>query len=153
MSEYIMSNLDTLPGWVLLIFTVGSSLVEIAPVKWKPLSWICKKAGQAINGDVLEQMDKLRTELQALKQKMQNMEDKEAEDKAICWRNSILAFGDELLHDVRHSQERFDQVLEDIGDYEKYCSTHPNFKNRKTVATTRHILDTYQHLLETHDFL
>ena len=68
-------------------------------------------------------------------------------------RTHIFRFGDELLHGVDHSKEHFDQVLDDISKYEKYCRTHQDYPNDKAVATIKQIKKTYQKCLEKNSFL
>lgn len=68
-------------------------------------------------------------------------------------RNRILLFGDEARRGVKHSEEHFNQVLEDITDYELYCSKHPEFPNEKAVITCRRIKEIYEKCLIDKDFL
>ena len=65
----------------------------------------------------------------------------------------VLRFGDELLHDVRHTKEHFDDVLRDITEYEKYCLEHPEFENDQMHITAEHIKETYHKCLREHSFL
>lgn len=65
----------------------------------------------------------------------------------------ILRFGEEILRNIRHTKEHFDQILIDITVYEKYCLTHPEFENDVTVETISHIKDVYQKCWKEHSFL
>lgn len=78
-----------------------------------------------------------------------------AESRAVTARFRILAFGDELLYepDKKHSKDSFDQINSFIDFYEKYCSSHPDFKNNQTGATVEHIKKTYKDRLDKRDFL
>jgi len=89
----------------------------------------------------------------ALEREIQELRRITDERNAIDCRSHILRFGDEILHDIRHSKEHFDQILRDIKAYEAYCKQHPNFENNTTLMTTRQILTTYQRCMETHGFL
>ena len=75
------------------------------------------------------------------------------ERDAILCRSRILLFGDEILHEVRHSKEHFDQILLDISTYENYCDTHPTFENNQSVMTIQNIKDVYHDCMKKHDFL
>ncbi len=76
------------------------------------------------------------------------------EAKAVDARRRILQFSDSLIHeDKRHSKEYFDQVMDDITAYEKYCDDHKGFKNNKAVASISHITKVYTERLEKKDFL
>ena len=80
--------------------------------------------------------------------------DKEAQEReAITARVRILKFMDELLEGRKHTKDSYDQVMTDITNYNKYCSTNPDFKNNQTEATIEYINKEYQKRLEKHDFL
>lgn len=80
--------------------------------------------------------------------------DKEAQEReAITARVRILKFMDELLEGRKHTKDSYDQVMTDITNYNKYCSTNPDFKNNQTEATIEYINKDYQKRLEKHDFL
>ncbi|MBE5996994.1 MAG: hypothetical protein E7240_06540 [Lachnospiraceae bacterium] len=74
---------------------------------------------------------------------------REAENRRV----RILRFEDELQEERRHSKDSFDQVMNDITEYNQYCAKHPEFKNEQTVATASHITSVYHERLERHDFL
>lgn len=130
----------------LLALIAGTTLVQIAPIKVNPWSWLAKAIGRAINAEVIQKVDKLEGDLK-------NLKDQSEEHAAKSCRVRILRFGDEILHDVHHSKEHFDQILLDITEYENYCKSHPEFKNNMTVITTSRIKSTYEQCLEDHSFL
>lgn len=123
-----------------------ATLFQIAPIKINPWTSLAKAIGRAINAEVIEKVGNLEKDLAALR----NESDERAAKDA---RVRILRFGDEILHDKLHSKEHFDQILQDITDYEHYCETHPHFKNNTTVMTTARILETYEQCLKDHSFL
>jgi hypothetical protein len=129
-------------GLTLVLMT----LVQIAPIKINPWSWIGKMIGRAINGEVLDKVNTLANDVKELKEE-------DAEQWASLSRSHILRFGDELLHGVPHSKEHFDQILLDISKYEDYCDDHPNYKNNIANATIKQIKNTYQKCLEDNKFL
>lgn len=130
-------------GGVLLILM---TLVQIVPVKINPWTWVTRRIGRAINGEVLEKVNTLAKDLKDLKEN-------DEEEWITLSRTHILRFGDELLHGVKHSKEHFDQILVDITKYEKYCQTHPDYKNDIATATIRQIRKAYDECLGLHDFL
>lgn len=76
------------------------------------------------------------------------------ENKATEARRRILNASDEILNSsAHHSKEWFDQLHEDIDNYERYCHTHPDYKNNRTVSAVANINRIYQKALETNDFL
>ena len=82
-----------------------------------------------------------------------NIEERLAQKDAEDARNHILRFGDEIKNKVRHSEEYFNQILDDITKYEKYCNEHKDFQNARTVQTTEIIKRVYKKCYEENDFL
>lgn len=138
-----IKELLTSGGGALLILL---TLIQIAPVKINPWSWLAKNIGKAINGEVVEKVDNLSTDIR-------NLRDECEEREATACRTRILRFGDEILHDVRHSKEHFDQILIDITAYENYCASHPDFRNNVAVATIKRINQVYARCIRDNDFL
>ena len=127
--------MDYIPEAV-LAFLGGMTLLQVAPIKIDPWSWLARKIGKVINGEVIERVDKLEKSVEA----MGRIAD---EREAKATRIRILRFGDEILHGVHHSKEHFDQILLDITEYQQYCREHPEFLNNMTELTSRHIMETY----------
>ena len=124
----------------------GASLLQIAPIRINPWSWLGKRLGRALNGEVL-------SELSQLKGRMDRMERQGEQDKMATARIRILRFGDECTCGMPHSEEHFNQVLDDINAYECYCNAHPEYKNAKAVLTIARIKEIYADRLARGDFL
>ena len=69
-------------------------------------------------------------------------EDEEADVRNRRYR--ILRFHDEICEGRHHSESHFEDILEDIDAYEKYCSTHPTFRNSRGHSAMEHIKETYR---------
>ena len=123
-----------------------TTIIQISPIKINPWTWLGRKVGRALNGEVMD-------ELKSLKGRMENMEAQNEQDKMDASRIRILRFGDECKRDVPHSEEHFNQVLDDITAYERYCNAHPEYKNAKAVLTIARIKEIYSARLENGDFL
>lgn len=124
----------------------GSFLVQISPIKINPWTTIGRAIGRWINGELIEKVDNLESQFN-------QMEKNDAEREAKNARFRILRFGDECQQQVLHSQEHFDQIIEDIDQYETYCAEHPNFKNNKAVLTIANIKETYRRRVAANNFL
>jgi len=143
-------------GWAGIVIVIVS-IIQIAPIKLDPWTWIARRIGKAFNQEMLEKQDAFQKESQEyrknndakLEKLAQKFDCRTAEDA----RNRILCFGDEIKNKQRHSQEYYNQILADITDYEKYCKEHPDFKNERTVATERVIREAYESHLKNNDFL
>lgn len=142
LSEILSTALSTGGSWLAVILV----LIQIAPIPINPWKWITKKIGHAVNGEVIEKVNQLGADLQALRQ------DFEERGAAAC-RIRIMRFGDEILHGVHHSKEHFDQILIDVTTYEGYCREHPTFRNNIAVETIERIKQVYQDCWDDRTFL
>lgn len=115
-------------GILILLLT----LIQVTPLKLNPWSAIAKVLGKALTVDVLDKLD---------------------ENSASTCRYRLIRFDDELRHDVKHTQEHFDQILDDITTYERYCKEHPNYPNSKAVLAIENIKSTYIKCRKENSFL
>ena len=58
-----------------------------------------------------------------------------------------------LTAHIATDEEHFDNVLEDIDAYEKYCVAHPQFENRKAVQSIQFIVEIYDECKRKNDFI
>ena len=114
-------------GLLLVLMT----LVQIAPVKVNPWSWLARAVGRAINAEVIKKLDDHIT-----------MDDRRCADGH---RTRILHFNNELLRDIDHTKE--------IDAYEEYCREHPEYPNNRAVLAIKNIQEVYMERLKLHDFL
>ena len=147
-------------NFILASLLVISLLVEITPVKINPWSWFAKKIGSAFNGEVMKEIETLKTEMvdvntevKGIKKDVSDIREEAKEREATNRRTRILEFGDGLLHGVNCSKEHFDQILLDVTAYEAYCDEHTNYKNSIAEATIKHIKKVYQQCLDQDGFL
>lgn len=133
-------------GNVALIVCAGMTLIQIAPIKINPWSWIAKKIGRAINAELLKSVGEINKELVSIRADM-------ARAEAVNARSRILRFGDECLHSGKHTKEHFDNILRDITNYDHYCAAHPEFENNVTKMTAQRIEEIYHRCLADNDFL
>lgn len=145
MSGWLAVYGDKLIGGLVGLLT-SSIVVQVAPIKLEPWTWIFRKIGKAINGDVREKLDEISNDLST-----HIHEDNQRNAKRA--RVRILRFADEILQGELHSREHFDEILEDITEYNRYCSRHPEFPNDKATLSIAHIERTYRTRMEKNDFL
>ena len=105
------------------------------------------------NQDILEHFHTIENQLNAVTVQINDIKKDVRENFIIECRIRILRFADEILHSAKHSKESFDQVMEDITNYEHYCSIHPEFHNNKTVASIDIITSNFKERYEKNDFL
>lgn len=79
---------------------------------------------------------------------------KEDEDDAARNRRTrILRFYDEMCENKRHSENHFEDIMDDIDQYRLYCDKHPDYKNGRGKIAMQYIEDTYDKLKKTGGFL
>ena len=128
----------------LIIIFIG--MIKIPPIKINFWGWLGRIIGKSINGEVLDRVNELTKDLNDFKEEAELERVRQA-------RQHILRFSDEILFEQRHSKEHFDEILENIDLYEKYCHEHEDYKNNRAVLAIGTIRKVYEECLETHDFL
>ena len=128
------------------ILIVLTGMIKIPKVELNIWNWLGRIIGRSINGEVMDQVKKLASEVDTLKRE-------EELERARQARQRILRFNDEILFNKRHSKEHFDEILDDIDTYEGYCDSHENYENNKAVLAISTIREVYKECLRDHDFL
>lgn len=129
------------------------TLLQISPIKVNPISAIFKWIGKLLNKDISDKVDSIKVDLEGVKQDIADVRADNAEEYATLCRARILRFGDEIVHNIPHSKEHYDQILLDIDRYDEYCDSHPDYKNNLAIQTIKHIKKKYQEHLDNDTFL
>jgi hypothetical protein len=98
-------------------------------------------------------LEAINKSLDDIKIRQDRMESKQDLNDVKNSRIRILRFNDELLLNVQHTKEYFDNILEDVMEYENYCQSHKDFKNGKTVMAVKNIKTCYEKCMDQKDFL
>lgn len=131
-----------IPPWVWVLIIGGLGMIKIPVIQINIWSII----GKAINGEVLQKVKELND---SFERHISLAEEEKIRDA----RARILRFNDEVLLNRKHSKEHFEEILQDIDMYEKYCNDHPNYKNNKAVFAIDTIKEVYKKCLKDKDFL
>lgn len=108
------------------------TLVQIAPVKLNPWTWLARAIGRQQRRRSAGSWTKPVKSLTTISKRT-------TRGNADFHRSKILRFNNELLRDIPHTQEDFIEILHEIDLYEKYCDTHPEYENnRATHAVAKH---------------
>lgn len=78
-------------------------------------------------------------------------EDEDA--KARNQRYRILRFYDEMCEHREHSESHFEDILDDIDEYERYCEAHQDFKNNRGKVAMEFIKTKYGEIKAKGGFL
>lgn len=138
--------LDITGTWAIGIAVILAGMIKIPPIQVNFWGWLGRLIGKAINGEVLDRVNDLSKDLDDFKKQ-------EELERVRLSRQRILRFSDEILFEQRHSKEHFDEILEDIDLYEKYCHEHQDYENNRAELAIATIREVYKKCLHTHDFL
>lgn len=140
--EIIVAAQDGLIG--LLIVLLG--LIRIPKVDLNLWTILARILGRAMNGELIVKVNNMSSELNQHIQKTEETRIRQA-------RQRILRFSDDIMLGKNHSQEHYNDILDDINIYETYCNNHPNYVNNKAKVAIELIRDTYQDHLQHNTFL
>ena len=135
--------LNTMMDHLDLTILGAFTLIQIAPIKINPWSWLAKLIRKFLLGEI-------DATLTAIKGKVDVIEGIMNEREAVLARTHILRFNDEILNEVKHTNEYFLQTLDDIKTYDKFCEKHPEFANGRTLQAAENIRRTYERLFDQH---
>ena len=119
---------------ILMLGSVGV-FIEITPIKINPVGFACKWLGRKLNADVVERMGRIEAKMEQMEQENYI---KDSRDK----RSEILVFASSCHNKVKHTNEEFQHILEQIEDYEALCKTH-NIENGVIDAQAEYIRNLY----------
>ena len=140
--------------WLIgVIFAALATIVQKMSTKYKPWSWLAQQFGKAVNKEMLDKLDVLEEKVDQLEKKDIEQDAQRQELEALAARRRILKFSDDCRRKEKHSEEYFDNVLEDITNYKHYCEIHKNFQNEKATLAIQTVEAAYKHAYETNDFL
>jgi len=135
--EWITENLL---GAVVIVGLGGASLIQISPIKLNPWTWLGNAIGKFIG-------------VSAVSEKLDAHIKLDDERNIKQCRMRILRFNDEILQGKPHTKEHYDEILDDITEYERYCEVHPGYRNSKAGMAIRNVETRYQHHLQHKTFL
>ena len=106
-----------------------------------------------MNKEMLDNQDRLEKKVDKLKDRLEKNEANDEKNRAIGARRRILRFADEMRKNERHSNEFFNEVLNDIKAYKLYCDKHPEFENDKAHISIEIIEEVYKKCIQEDSFL
>ena len=119
------------------ILAVILSLVQVSPLKFNPWTWLKNFID--------------------LPKRLANLEHEFNDDRAFRWRSLIFSRSRLIEKSLKTGElirrEVWVDTIETIGNYERYCDGHPEFKNELAIQTIEYIKNQYQFALEHNLFL
>lgn len=102
---------------------------------------------------LITRRDKRTGMLAEIKKEIDELKVLRLHDRATDARRRILRASDEVQVGTQHSREWWDQIIEDITEYEKYCLSHANYENNKAKIAIKELTECYEQRRERQDFL
>ncbi len=154
MNVVMNATVGQIVGAITAALALISVFVEFSnKIKKFPISAVLNWIGERTNRDLLVRVKDLEKKVDGIGRVQSEFEEKFVEREAVTCRIRILRFSDELRRNIHHSKESFDQALSDVDVYEKYCDSHPGFKNNKTGVAKERIVAAYQECMDKDNFL
>ena len=100
-----------------------------------------------------EKSSGLLAEIRSVKSALQKHIDEQDKNEAMMARRRIIDFSDECRRGVRHSEEHWENVLDDVTAYRNYCNNHKDFENSKCVLSIELIEELYKKVKLENDFI
>lgn len=138
---------------VVILFAAISTIVEITPIKINPWSSIGRVLGRVINKDVINKLNKMETLQEETRKRLDEHIRIDDERNADMHRARIFQFNTELLRNIRHTEEDFNEILYNIKCYERYCEDHPEYENNRAVHAIKNIDRVYDECMINCNFL
>lgn len=129
--------MDTFTGWAAILQACAPILVALV----------------GIIPTIISNRKKTEKSIDTLQATLNAHIKEDEDDKARQARLRILRFNDELCAHVPHSESYFEDILDDIDFYEKYCASHPTFRNSRGKAAMEHVKTTYTKVKSRGGFL
>lgn len=129
--------MENFTGWAALLQACAPILVAIV----------------TIIPTIINNRKKTEKSIETLQKTLDDHIKEDEDDKARQARLRILRFNDELCAHILHSESYFEDILDDIDAYEKYCGAHPDFKNSRGKAAMEHVKSVYKKIKNKGGFL
>lgn len=112
-----------------------------------------KKEMEKTQESIKASQDAARRDMERMQATLDNHIREDEDEKARNQRYRILRFYDEMCEHKKHSESHFEDILDDIDDYEQYCVGHPDFRNNRGKVAMLYIKGAYGKIKSSGGFL
>ena len=126
------------------------------PLQWIEVIKACAPILVALVGiipTIISNRKKTQSDIEKVQKTLDDHIKEDENEKARNQRYRILRFYDEICEGRRHSESHFEDILDDITNYEEYCAKHPTFRNSRGAIAMKEIEDTYKTVKKKGGFL
>ena len=114
------------------LLAIVLSLVEISPLKLNPWEWLRAFV------NLPKRLDELEHEFN--------------DDRAFRWRQMIVNRARRIEQGEKMRYGEWEETMDTIGRYEKYCVKYPDFKNGFATDTIEFMKDTHKEVMKNGDY-
>ena len=142
----VLDYIKELTATPLFYFLLGlaATIFEIAPIKISPWSWLFKKIGSLINGEIIRKMDQMEKDIAIIKRDQE-------EDNAENMRHRILSFARGCRKHEHHDAEEWNIIMSLIKKYETYVIER-KIDNGVMEENIKYLRELYHERLINNDF-
>ncbi len=125
--------------------------MSITPEIWATI--LVAVLGSGIIQFLIQRNDGKKKALDMISEKLDRHIEKDERMDIIHCRVRILAFADDVRRGIPRSKGSWDQAMEDIDMYSRYCDEHQDFRNGIATACEKLIVSEYEKHLMNNDFM
>lgn len=136
--------------------TVTVKRLELPVYKWAR-DWLNARLdglGRRLNAGLAGQVETLAAEVATLRDEVGDIRAEQKRHEAVAdqrraddLRDRILHFNVEILGGVWHDRESYVEILDVITKYERFCTDHDDYPNRRATSAIDNIQRNYTHRL------
>lgn len=138
--------------WAIPALLICVVIIEFSKLPWHPLTSFARWFGNRANASTDERLDKLSSRLDEMDGRIDRIEKDRCDDTVKQTRRYILDFENSCRNGRKHTKEEFDHVIDEICNYNTYCSNH-HINNGVITNAEKYLTDIYQERLKKNDFL
>ncbi len=154
---------DSVLGWGLFVIFLISVFIDVSKIKLNPWKRILRGVSSVFNADVIASQRELQEKMGRTCEAFESKHDELAEQirtlkiESMVWRKrttrrKIIEFADECRRGVRHSQQMYLNVFDDISEYDALCKATKD-PNHVVTESVNYIKEMYHDRLERNDFI
>lgn len=108
---------------------------------------------KSVNKEINSKLDNLYKQFNELKQSFDRHIKEDTYDEMDQKRRNIINFSSEITRGIRHTEEQYNQIIEDVDEYEEFCEMNSEYHNTKAEASIKNIKCSYEECLKQNSFL
>lgn len=143
-STELLLNIQGVAVLGLLSIIVIMSLIQWLSKRHNPWETFFNWVGSNLFKTQNNRLDKIEERLNDIEHQNEVQDQQRLEDQAVSARRKIVLAADEIcILPTAHTYEWYNQLMQQIDFYEKYCETHTGFPNEQAVMSIDIIKESY----------